>query len=93
MPPDVFKLIQLPQLDESNLLSKIYSFDTDQASTSSALKRQYIEDESMLTEPSPKVICLKQIVGNEKNYVASLSFTEKITIASNLKNMGQTKKI
>ncbi|WP_141663266.1 hypothetical protein, partial [Candidatus Ichthyocystis sparus] len=92
LPPDVFKLTQLPQLDESNLLSEIYSFDTDQPSTSSALKRQYTEDESMLIEPSPKVICLNQIVGNEKNYVASLSFTEKITTASNLKNMGQTKK-
>uniref|UniRef100_UPI0011472D5D hypothetical protein n=1 Tax=Candidatus Ichthyocystis sparus TaxID=1561004 RepID=UPI0011472D5D len=79
-PPDIFKL---PQLNESN---------TDQPSTSSALKRQYIGDESILIEPISKVICLKQIMGSEKNYIASLAFTEKITTASNLKNIEQTKK-
>ncbi|WP_176695821.1 hypothetical protein, partial [Candidatus Ichthyocystis sparus] len=47
--------------------------------TFSALKRQYIEDESILIEPNPKRIDLK------KN-------TEEIITASNLKNIGQTKK-
>ncbi|WP_092343761.1 hypothetical protein [Candidatus Ichthyocystis sparus] len=89
LPPDIFKLTQL---GESNLSSKLYSSDTDQPSTSRALKYQFIEDESLSTEPRPKVICLKQIVSNEKNYTASLDFTEKMTTASNLKNIEQTKK-
>uniref|UniRef100_UPI001146D3C1 hypothetical protein n=1 Tax=Candidatus Ichthyocystis sparus TaxID=1561004 RepID=UPI001146D3C1 len=69
LPPDIFKLTQLA---EPNLSSK-------QPYTSRALKRQYIEDESILIEPNPKRIDLK------KN-------TEEIITASNLKNIGQAKK-
>ncbi|WP_092343770.1 hypothetical protein [Candidatus Ichthyocystis sparus] len=50
-----------------------------QSYTFGALKRQYIEDESTLIEQNPKKIDLK------KN-------TEEIITASNLKNIGQTKK-
>uniref|UniRef100_UPI001147A497 hypothetical protein n=1 Tax=Candidatus Ichthyocystis sparus TaxID=1561004 RepID=UPI001147A497 len=93
LPPDIFKLAQL---DESNLSSKIYNFDTDKPYTSSDLNRQYIKYESILIEPSPEpspeVIYLKQIEGHEKNYVSSPAFTEKITTTSNSKNIGQTKK-
>ncbi|CUT18286.1 hypothetical protein (partial), partial [Candidatus Ichthyocystis hellenicum] len=81
LPPDIFKL------------TKIYGFDTDQPSTSRALKHQCIEYEYLSMEPIPKVICLKQIMGNEKNYVASLSFTEKVTKSSNLKNIEQKKNL
>ncbi|WP_141663755.1 hypothetical protein, partial [Candidatus Ichthyocystis sparus] len=76
MPPDIFKLTQL---GKPNLSSKIYRFDNDQTRTSSALKRQCIKDESILIEPNPKRIDLK------KN-------TKEIITASNLKNIGQTKK-
>ncbi|WP_092343763.1 hypothetical protein [Candidatus Ichthyocystis sparus] len=76
LPPDIFKLTQL---GKPNLSSKIYRFDNDQTRTSSALKRQCIKDESILIEPNPKRIDLK------KN-------TKEIITASNLKNIGQTKK-
>ncbi|WP_141663245.1 hypothetical protein, partial [Candidatus Ichthyocystis sparus] len=69
LPPDIFKLTKL---DEPNLSSKQpYEFNT--------LKRQYIEDESILIEQNPKRIDLKKNTG-------------EITTASNSKNIGQTKK-
>ncbi|WP_092343876.1 hypothetical protein [Candidatus Ichthyocystis sparus] len=84
--PDIFKLTKS---DESNFSSENYNFNTYQQHTYSTLKRRFIEDSSPSIEPRPKVICLKQITSNEKNYIASLAFTEKITTSPNLKNIGR----
>ncbi|CUT17875.1 hypothetical protein Ark11_1059 [Candidatus Ichthyocystis hellenicum] len=72
LPPDIFKLTQLGEL---NLSSKIYSFDTNQPSTSSALKRQYIEEESILIKPNPKRIDLKKISINKNEVKKNIRLT------------------
>lgn len=65
LPPDIFNLTRL---SGSDLSSKIYSFDTNQPSTSRAVKRKFIKDEPLSTESIHKRSNINQIMGDEKKF-------------------------
>ncbi|CUT18272.1 MULTISPECIES: hypothetical protein [Candidatus Ichthyocystis] len=79
-PLDIFKL---NKLGTYKLPSNNYSFNPDQIYASSAVKRQFIEDEPLLTEPSTKRLKLKQSTENEKTHISSPGFAGKIITAPN----------
>ncbi|CUT18273.1 MULTISPECIES: hypothetical protein [Candidatus Ichthyocystis] len=60
--PDIFKLTKP---DESNLSFRTYSSGTEETSTSSAIKRTFIEDKSLSKSPTSRMLCFDQYMDNK----------------------------
>ncbi|WP_141663238.1 hypothetical protein, partial [Candidatus Ichthyocystis sparus] len=70
LPPDIFKVTKS---DEPSLLSISKSSDTEQSSISCPIKRKFIEHGPLSIALSPKIIDLKQRIGNENEIKKNIS--------------------